>query len=253
MKMWRRLYGDVFEGSMAGRKDALVLFMYLISRADDNGFVRRPSVRVVSTCTGLTPDEYTAALVELQEPDPESRSKELDGRRLVSEDDGWMIVNFEHYQGIQRQEQRRESVRQAVARHRLRKAEVSDKVITPGYRPAEERRGEEKRKEENEKKKDTGTASRSRFVPPSFEEVQSYCRERASRVDPRAWMDHYESNGWRVGRNPMKSWKAAVRTWERQDTGGWGKPVTPPAGPGDYTALEKAKQDRLEWEKENGK
>jgi len=32
---------------------------------------------------------------------------------------------------------------------------------------------------------------------------------------PEKFLDHYESNGWKVGRNPMKDWKAAVRTWER--------------------------------------
>lgn len=69
------------------------------------------------------------------------------------------------------------------------------------------------------KKKDTGTASRSLFVPPSLEEVKAYCLERKNRVSPDGWFDHYESNGWRVGKNPMRSWKAAVRTWERDPFG----------------------------------
>jgi len=34
------------------------------------------------------------------------------------------------------------------------------------------------------------------------------------------FFDYYEANGWRVGKNPMKDWKAAVRTWERNDSGG---------------------------------
>jgi hypothetical protein len=62
--------------------------------------------------------------------------------------------------------------------------------------------------------KDTVPAPRSRFTPPSLAEVAAYCLERGRGVDPARWMDHYESNGWRVGRNPMKSWKAAVRKWE---------------------------------------
>ena len=50
---------------------------------------------------------------------------------------------------------------------------------------------------------------------PSFLDVAAYCRERGNRVDPQQFLDYYTSNGWRVGRTPMKDWQAAVRTWER--------------------------------------
>ena len=56
-----------------------------------------------------------------------------------------------------------------------------------------------------------------RFSPPSFDDVKSYCLERENGVDPQAFVDWYTSNGWKVGKNPMKDWKAAVRTWERKD------------------------------------
>ena len=56
---------------------------------------------------------------------------------------------------------------------------------------------------------------RKRFVPPTLSEVSDYCRERQNSVDPERFIDYYESNGWRVGKNPMKDWKAAVRTWEK--------------------------------------
>ena len=56
---------------------------------------------------------------------------------------------------------------------------------------------------------------------PTLEEVQAYCADRAAagnqKVDPEQWYDHYQSNGWKVGRSAMKDWKAAVRTWERSD------------------------------------
>jgi hypothetical protein len=90
---------------------------------------------------------------------------------------------------------------------------------------------------------------------PSLEEVRAYCRERRNAVDPQAWYDHYTSNGWKVGRNAMKDWKAAVRTWERdrmrQTT--IGAPRGQVQGPGNDggAALAKAQQDRLKWEKEN--
>lgn len=53
------------------------------------------------------------------------------------------------------------------------------------------------------------------FYKPSLEEVTAYCSERGNDVNPQSWLDYYTSNGWKVGRNSMKDWKAAVRTWER--------------------------------------
>lgn len=54
----------------------------------------------------------------------------------------------------------------------------------------------------------------SRFTPPTLEEVKAYCIERKNNVDYQKWYDFYESKGWFVGKNKMKNWKAAVRTWE---------------------------------------
>lgn len=54
-----------------------------------------------------------------------------------------------------------------------------------------------------------------KFKPPTVEEVEEYCRERQNKVDAQRFIDYYSANGWKVGRNSMKDWKAAVRTWER--------------------------------------
>lgn len=52
---------------------------------------------------------------------------------------------------------------------------------------------------------------------PTLDEVKAYCNERNNRVDPERFIDYYTDNGWKVGKNQMKDWKAAVRTWERND------------------------------------
>ena len=59
--------------------------------------------------------------------------------------------------------------------------------------------------------------SRSKFQKPTLSEVSDYCRERGNRIDPAEFIDHYESNGWMVGKNHMKDWRAAVRTWEKRE------------------------------------
>jgi len=59
-------------------------------------------------------------------------------------------------------------------------------------------------------------AAKAKFKKPDVFEVAAYCRERQNGVDAQAFVDFYESKGWMIGKNPMKDWKAAVRTWERQ-------------------------------------
>jgi hypothetical protein len=52
------------------------------------------------------------------------------------------------------------------------------------------------------------------FKPPTVEEVSAYCTERKNTVDANRFIDFYTSKGWMVGKNKMKDWHAAVRTWE---------------------------------------
>lgn len=79
----------------------------------------------------------------------------------------------------------------------------------------------EKENRERYKKENTpcgGTKEKAtRFSPPTLEDVQKYCQERKNNVDATRFWNFYESKGWLVGKNKMKDWKAAVRTWEQED------------------------------------
>lgn len=60
---------------------------------------------------------------------------------------------------------------------------------------------------------------RSRFVPPSVDEVRAYCAERQNGVDADCFVDFYTANGWKQSRGKsIVDWKAAVRTWEKRET-----------------------------------
>ena len=70
---------------------------------------------------------------------------------------------------------------------------------------------------------DTGAQSakppaHTRFSPPSVQEIEDYCTEKGFLLDAERFVDYYASIGWRVGKNPMKDWRAAVRTWVKKDT-----------------------------------
>ena len=62
----------------------------------------------------------------------------------------------------------------------------------------------------------TTTRAREKFVKPTVDEVAAYVREKDYTFDPVAFWNYYESNGWKVGRNTMKSWTSACVTWQRK-------------------------------------
>lgn len=62
---------------------------------------------------------------------------------------------------------------------------------------------------------------RKNFVKPTVEEVRNYCIERKNNVNPEKFIDFYEAKDWYIGKNKMKDWKAAVRTWERNTSSGY--------------------------------
>ena len=74
-------------------------------------------------------------------------------------------------------------------------------------------------KEDRERKKETiskDIVKKERFQKPTIQEVADYCKERGNGIDAEAFINFYESKGWMVGKSPMKSWKAAIGTWEKR-------------------------------------
>jgi predicted phage replisome organizer len=103
-------------------------------------------------------------------------------------------------------------------------------------RHVEEEKEEQEQEEEQEQKEKENirgtpnkSATRTTFSKPTFDQVKEYCIERKNTVNADKWYAHYESNGWMVGKNKMKDWKAAVRTWEHNNydskTTGYKKPL----------------------------
>lgn len=75
----------------------------------------------------------------------------------------------------------------------------------------------DKDKKEKDIDKSISKKKSARFTPPTLDEVEQYCLERANGIDAQTFIDFYESKGWMIGKNKMKDWKAAVRTWERKN------------------------------------
>ena len=137
---------------------------------------------------------------------------------------GIYLVNFEKHQSLDKMEKIKEQNRERQARFKAKRklllnGNVTDNVIVTEGNATDI----DKDKEEDidkDKEKENNNKPQKRFVKPTLEEVQAYCQERNNGVDAQKWYDYYTANGWKVGRNPMKDYKASIRTWERNDQNG---------------------------------
>ena len=82
-------------------------------------------------------------------------------------------------------------------------------------------------RETKEECADAPLSSSKRFSAPSLDEVRAYCEERKNGIDAEAFVDFYTAKDWMVGKNKMKDWRAAIRTWERRDDSSGAKPKKP--------------------------
>jgi hypothetical protein len=73
---------------------------------------------------------------------------------------------------------------------------------------------ESENKNENKSEIKNNSDKTKKFIKPTIQEIKDYCLERKNNVDVNKFFNYYEANGWKVGKNAMKDWKACIRTWE---------------------------------------
>lgn len=164
----------------------------------------------IKQCKGLSDGELGRLFRALLEYSASGKVPELNGRESVAFD--FMSANIDRDA---------ESYKDTCNRNRENVLKRYERIRpnTTEYETYQEKE-EEKEKEELLKKDISNEISQKstrqkKFVPPTVEEVASYCLERKNKVDAAYFVDHYTSNGWKVGKQNMKDWKAAVRTWEK--------------------------------------
>ena len=108
-----------------------------------------------------------------------------------------------------------------MRRCRAKKDKLERNNVTPmlqnGYGEIEIEKEIEKELEKEIDSSASTTTKRKRFEKPTISDIEQYCIERNNNINAEQFFDYYESNGWKVGKNSMKDWKAAVRTWERSE------------------------------------
>lgn len=174
------------------------LYFHLSMRADDDGFVDSP--QRICRMVGSSNDDYRLLIAK-------SFIIPFESGICVIKD--WRINNYLR------------SDRYTPTTHTEEKSQLSIEesgaytVGIPQGIPSLDTKSNTK---PNSILQDNNKSNNKRFIKPTIEEIERYCKENNYRVDVHRFFDYYESNGWKVGKNPMKDWKAAVRTWVRNDT-----------------------------------
>ena len=155
--MFAKVFASLWQGSMIGRSDLQLVFIYMLANCDAKGvFDQTPEV--VSALTGLSLERVEEAIRILESPDPRSRTATDDGRRIVLLDKhrnwGWRIVNYVEYRNSRDEEQRKDQNREAARRYRERTHDdASASVITRHHASAAVSHGQPKQKQKQKQKK----------------------------------------------------------------------------------------------------
>ena len=182
---------------------AEILFYRLIVKADDFGCYYGNEAIIKNTCFPLKTDEQISVQMVTEWVQQLERSGLIllytaaDGRKYLQ------LTKWEKHQRIRAKQSKfpqfDDTCRQMTADVRESLSNVSVIQSNPI------------RIQSNPK------VGKNKFSPPTLEEIRAYCSERGNHVDAERFFNYYTSNGWKVGKNAMKDWKAAIRTWERDD------------------------------------
>lgn len=197
---------------------AQALYFHLAMRADDDGFVNNP--KKIQRMIGASDDDCKLLVLKRFILTFESGVIVIKHWRMHNyiQNDRYKETNYiEEKQQLEIEKNKAYTLKNNVATECIQNGYTMDTQVRLG----KVRLGKESIELEKvigkEEPAEPPKEKRKRFTPPTLEEVKAYCAERNNNVDAERFIDHYTSNGWKVGKNSMKDWKATVRTWERNN------------------------------------
>lgn len=202
------------------------LYFHMLLRADDDGFLK--NAKTIMRTVGASPDDIKLLIAK---------------QYLIPFDTGimaikhWRIHNYikkDRYKPTDCEEIKLLEVNEKgeyVLAEPVRSQVGSN--MEPQDRDRDRDRLEIGKDRDSSRKRSSAnnsTTAAQKFKKPTLEELKAYIAENSYTFSAEAFMDYYESNGWKVGRNPMKSWQATCRTWQRHElpSGGQGSTGTVP-------------------------
>ena len=179
------------------------LYFHLGMRADDDGFVSSP--KRITAMVNASGDDLKLLI---------AKGFLIPFASGVCVIRDWKVNNYiqrDRYTPTLYMEEKQKLACDNTGRY----APLDTPCIQDGYTSDTQGRVGEDR-EEAGKENRAATPPRTRFSPPTVEEVRAYCTERGNTVDAERFCDYYASKGWMVGKTPMKDWRSACRNWERR-------------------------------------
>lgn len=220
--MYNKLFTKILDSSIWLEADTTrLVWITFLASMDEDGFCAFSSIENLSRRANITLEDTKKAVIVLESEDKFSNQDEFQGRRIERVENGWIVLKAPYYRSILTREIQREKTRLRVQKHRSK-----DKNVTNGTLPnvtnvtdtnvthAEASTAAAQIKSEQKKK-----------TLPSFLDVREFFGDDSSAQD---FWDHYTSNGWKVGRVPMKDWEAAARGWQRRNLKSDSKPKMSP-------------------------
>lgn len=226
MGMYAKLMGRITESSLMEEPiNVRYCFMMMLAIADPKGYVVGTDVAVARRIN-MSLEEFKECVRVLMLPDPDSNSKDHEGRRVIVSDceRGYFLVNYAKYRDTRDEEERREYMREYMRKYRG-ESDVTDVNSGKPSKPKKEESGEVKEK---------GEADKANGKRGTREEMDAFFLElKLPKSDAEWFFFKCEGNGWKNGGKPILNWKATVRSWK---SGGYlpsqkllpnGKPANP--------------------------
>lgn len=184
---------------------AQALYFHLSMRADDEGFVGNP--KKIQRMIGASDDDCKLLVMK---------------RFILVFDSGIIVIkHWKIHNYIQADRFKPTTYVEEKSTLMLDQKKAYTECIQNGYTPYTQvsigKESIELGKESIELSAESSADIPKRFRKPTLEEVSAYCKERKNNVNPQRFIDFYTSKGWKVGKEPMKDWKACVRTWEQDE------------------------------------
>ena len=180
-QLYARVFVKILDSSIAEDYTLRHIFEDFLKLADHKTGVVDMTRQVLSRRLNIPLEVLNPEIEKLESPDPNSRDPEFEGRRIERLDEhrdwGWRILNWTKYEAIRT----KADVYGRVSKHREKQAEAAGK-----------------------------------FQKPNMEEIKlHFSKIGLPMFEAEKFFNYYESNGWKVGKNPMKSWPAAAANWKR--------------------------------------
>lgn len=207
----RRMFAKTMIGSDAFTdmpSSARLLYYDFGMRADDDGFINNP--KSIMRMTGASDDDLRLLIV---------KKFVINFKSGVVVIKHWNVNNYipkDRYNETKYKEERLMLQFDENKSYQLIE-EPDTTCIQPVYTLETQVRLGKVSIVEINKEGDKSPRSPTKFIEPSLEEVKEYCIERENKIDPQSFIDFYTTKGWMVGKNKMKDWRAAIRTWENRE------------------------------------